>query len=507
MRMRRRDSSLVEPAFLATSAAVRKQRFGLAMVALGAMLAASVPTGPASAQSSALDATPINARNIGVSRTRATSLPRSEGDQALVDGWPLYRTERGQTSFNDTMAVLQATEGRPPAPAAFKGCAALECALALPAIGADGWIPAGRLWVSASEYVLIVHSPRLRAGQSYRRRGLREMRYFVYHEFHNGSRNTDTFDTISSHSSSVYVPFYMSKQATDARGHRFVTVVQVAPYDVVSIHASNYGSAGPGVEVAKNVNDAAEPLQNLAGIVLGAIVKTAAPHLKVVNHRGSEGLPMLNAYNQRLSAIRANAGAPVTLPFVPATSQQVVAASARLGDLIQRRGVSPSIPVAERGIVPPRLAVATPSARPAPTPVAVTSAPTTVTGATLSPLASYLRANLATMKRLPEFGRLIPATVAAVGEESPDKGVVYLLDANRQILGRVEPYREGGRIVGGQFVYAPVDRAIEGETPFELDLAKPMAVRQAALAPGKPDMPALIEPIRPAVPPTAGTGN
>ena len=44
----------------------------------------------------------------------------------------------------------------------------------------------------------------------------------------------------------------MSKQWTDARGRRFVIVVQVAPHDVVSFHATDKGSAGPGMEVAKN---------------------------------------------------------------------------------------------------------------------------------------------------------------------------------------------------------------------------------------------------------------
>ena len=106
------------------------------------------------------------------------------------------------------------------------------------------------------------------------------MRYFVFHEFHNSTRNTDPFDTISSHSGSVFVPFYMSKQWTDARGRRFVIVVQVAPYDVVSFHATDKGSAGPGMEVAKNYTDALEPLQGLAGILVATILKTAAPQLE-----------------------------------------------------------------------------------------------------------------------------------------------------------------------------------------------------------------------------------
>lgn len=319
---------------------------GLACLAYGAIaatpddgLADSAPGGS------------IKQRHTGVQRSRATSWPRSEGDQAVVDGWPLYRTERGQTAFNDTMATLAATASPAPAAAAFKGCSSLDCNLALPAFGAEGWFPAGRLWVSPGEYVLFVHSPRQRLGQMYRRHQAQRMRYFVYHEFHNSSRNTDTYDTISSHSSSVFVPFYMSKEATDAEGRRFVVIVQVAPYDVVSAHATNFGSAGPGIEVAKNVSDTLEPLQAKAGVLIGTMIKTAAPHLRVVNHRGTEGAPMLKAYEQRLAGLRAGTGAAVKLPFVAAETQRLQSVSARLDDLILKRGASPRIPVAERALV------------------------------------------------------------------------------------------------------------------------------------------------------------
>lgn len=312
----------------------------------------AVLTGPAAAQ----DQATIKDRHIGASRTRAASTPRSEGDQAVIDGWPLYRTEKGQAAFNDTMATLKATDAAAPAATVFKSCPELQCNLTLPAIGSDGWIPAGRIWVSSENYVLIVHSPRLRQGQSYRRRPFKSMRVFVYHEFHNGSRNTDTPDTISSHSGSVYVPFYMSKQGTDAQGRHFVAIVQVAPYDVVSIHATNHGSAGPGIEVAKNVNDSLEPLQAQAGVVIGTIIKAAAPHVRVVNHRGTEGQPMLSAYERQVSAARARPGsASVTLPFAPAPAQRVAAVTASLDDLILARGASPRIPVAERAITGPQL--------------------------------------------------------------------------------------------------------------------------------------------------------
>lgn len=282
-------------------------------------------------------------------------MPRSESDQRVVDGWPLYRTERGQQAFNDAMAALKATDGAAPSAAAFRDCPELSCSLALPAIGADGWVPAGRIWTSPNSYVLIAHSPRGRAGQTYRRRSLMSMRVFVFHEFHNSSRNVDLYDTISSHSRSTFVPFYMSKQTTDARGRRFVIIEQVAPYDVVSIHATNHGSNGPGIEVAKNSNDALDPMQAEAGILIATIVSKAAPLLRVVNHRGNEGLALLQAFERQRAAARGKAGrSAVALPFTPALSPHVATASARHGELILAKGASPRIPIAERPIVPPK---------------------------------------------------------------------------------------------------------------------------------------------------------
>lgn len=339
----------------------RRRSTGRTALSLAAVLSLAVPLAVAAlplraaAQTAELDAAPVRTRHMGALRELAQKQPRSEGDQALVDGWPLYRTERAQAAFNDAMATLQSTRGAPPAPDVFTRCAGLDCNLSLPVMTRDGWIPAGRIWISPADYVLMVHSPRLPAGRSYRRRGARSLKYFVFHEFHNSTRNTDTFDTISSHSGSVFVPFYMSKRATDANGRHFVIVVQVAPFDVVSIHASNRGSAGPGIEVARNLSDPVDPLQNLAGIVVVNIVKAAAPHLQVVNHHGSEGLPMLQAYERRVAVLRAAARSPtVTLPFVAAQDKRLATATARLGDLIVRPGVSPGLPVAERGIAPPK---------------------------------------------------------------------------------------------------------------------------------------------------------
>jgi hypothetical protein len=341
----------------ARAAAGRRTRALLRTGAAALALAASLAGDGAAQWNAQATSVPIKSRNMDVSREGATQLPRSEGDQALADGWPLYRTSRGQEAFNDAMATLQATEAAAPSGAAFRNCARLACNLSLPAIGEDGWIPAGRLWVSPAEYVLFVHSPRLGDGQAYRRRGRRDMRYFVFHEFHNSTRNTDTFDTISSHSGSVFVPFYMSKQWSDARGRRFVIVVQVAPYDVVSAHATDWGSAGPGIEVAKNMNEELEPLQGLAGILVATMAKAAAPQLEVVNHGGNEGLPMRTQYERRLQALAARAATPsVALPFVHALPKRVAAATGRLEDLVVAHGGSAPIPIAQRGIVPAKSA-------------------------------------------------------------------------------------------------------------------------------------------------------
>jgi hypothetical protein len=131
--------------------------------------------------------------------------------------------------------------------------------------------------------------------------------------------------------------------------------VQVAPYDVVSVHATNYGSAGPGVEVAKNISDDLQPLQARAGIVLAAIVKRAAPHLRVVNHRDREGLSMLRSYEHWLDARRKERSRrPVALPFAPAHSTRVASARGELADLIFGAPRSPLLAVAERAFVPPR---------------------------------------------------------------------------------------------------------------------------------------------------------
>ena len=179
------------------------------------------------------------------------------------------------------------------------------------------------------------------------------MRIFVFHEFHNSSRNTDAYDTISSHRGAVFVPFYMSKTAVDAEGRRFVVVVQVAPYDVVSVHATNRGSAGPGIEVAKNATDDVEPLQSLAGVLVATMVKTAEPRLDIVNHRGREGLAMLSAYEARQAALARRSGdRPVRLPFVPAAPRRVAGVTAALHELIAHPGASRPIAVAERAFVP-----------------------------------------------------------------------------------------------------------------------------------------------------------
>ena len=331
----------------------------LTLAVSACLLVLAVQTAPANAGDVEFQATtPIKSRNMDVSREAASDKPRSEIDQALAEDWPLYRSERSQESFNDTMATLKVTQGTVPKAAQFRGCRLLLCEITLPKIDEDGWLPAGRIWVSPNDYMLIVHSPKLDEGKSYRRRGRSSMKVFVLHEFQSNTLNTDAFDTISSHRRSVFVPLYMSKEQVDAKGRKFVAVVQVAPYDVISRHATNWGHAGPGIEVAKNTADVLEPLQSLAGIVVTSMIKTAAPHLRVVHHRGFEGLPMLRAYERRLAKLDTSPKTvPVVLPFVPAKPDQVAAASAPLNELIKRPDLAApakSIPVAQRAIIPPQ---------------------------------------------------------------------------------------------------------------------------------------------------------
>ncbi len=279
-------------------------------------------------------AVPIVARHIGVPRDQANRFPTREEDQAIVEGWPMYRTERGQEAFNHAMATLRATEGPSPDPRAFAGCQRLRCPIAVPRIGSSGWIPPGRLWLSPDRYILFVQSRRPGLNQ---RRPPSQMRIFVFHEFHNSTRNTDVFDTISAHRGSVFTPFYMSKAARDAEGRTFVTVVQVAPFDVVSRHATNHGNLGPGIEVAKNYRDQLEPIQSDAGIVIGHMISEASPALRFVHHRGIEGLPMLRAYQRWVQSVGTSKRTErVKLPFTPADRPDIATAAGTFETLLRR---------------------------------------------------------------------------------------------------------------------------------------------------------------------------
>jgi hypothetical protein len=126
----------------------------------------------------------------------------------------------------------------------------------------------------------------------------------------------------------------------------------------VSVHATNYGSAGPGVEVAKNMTDDLQPLQARAGIVLAHIVKRASPNLRVVNHRGREGASMLRGYEHWVEARREDRNQrSVALPFQPASASRVAAVRGELADLIFTPGRSRRLAIAERAFVPPRAAL------------------------------------------------------------------------------------------------------------------------------------------------------
>jgi len=300
--------------------------------------------------SAATAAQPILKRHTDISREAATDRPKSEDDQAVVKGWPLYRTERGQDAYNTAMATLAATRGGPPAATAFAGCSDLMCRLELPKMSASGWMPAGRLWVSPTEYIVLVRSPRSPRARGYRRRPKRNMRKFIYHEFLNSTRNVDVHDTVSAHSRSVFTPFYMSQPRRDAQGYRFVTLIQTAPYNVKSLHARNHGNKGTGIEVAKNYGEKLDTLQAKAGIIVVRMVKSAAPQLKVVHHRGREGKQMLMAYQRWARARKTSRGRRVLkVPFVPTDGKAIRSARASLADLLWTGKPKPLIEVASNG--------------------------------------------------------------------------------------------------------------------------------------------------------------
>lgn len=318
------------------------------------------------AQASDLSTLPISERHRSITREIAAEAPRREDHQVVVDGWPLYRTERGQEAFNHAMATLRATDRPGPPKEAFSGCTNIQCRLALPQLTRGGWIPAGRLWVSPDAYVLIVHSPRRSKYDAGRRRSYRSMRYFVFHEFQNSSRNTDLYDTISAHRRSVFVPFYLGKPGRDAKGRQYVVVVQVAPHDIVSRHAAVFGNAGPGIEVAKNRGEPLQSLQATAGIIVARIVAKAHPRIRMVHHRNTEGLPMLRAYQRRRTALKRLRGSVrrVRLPFVPASQQTVAAIKGGLQQLIVHAGPVRQAPRREPqlalGVLRPTLAASLP---------------------------------------------------------------------------------------------------------------------------------------------------
>jgi hypothetical protein len=315
-----------------------------------AVVALMAPSSGSAAPTASPHDVPILKRHVDRERSGATQRPRSEQDQAVVAGWPLYRTERGQEAFNQTMATLQATAGPAPTADHFEGCARLRCQLRLPAMTRDGWLPSGRLWLSANDYMLIVRSPR-GDSSNYKRRARRHMRVFVFHEFHNATRNTDVYDTISSHSGRVFTPFYLSKPRQDGDGKQFVVLVQVAPYDVVSRHAANHGNLGPGIEVAKNRDEVLAPLQAKAGVITAEFMKQAVPRIRVVRHRGAEGLGLLQAY---LDFRKSRNNQRVQLPFTKAKLVKISSAQAHLSQLVgdDRKPPRP-VQLIQRDLTPP----------------------------------------------------------------------------------------------------------------------------------------------------------
>ena len=213
----------------------------------------------------------------------------------------------------------------------------------------------------------------------------------------------------------------------------------------------------------------------------------------------------MNAYNERLAALRNRTGAPaVALPYFPAASERVATASGDLADLIKRRGLSPRIPIAERTFFPPRSA---PVAAFVPAPPAPVKTSMTVPSPSpaLSPLAAYLRTNLAAMLRLPAFAIMFPRDVTGIGVSNPDTGTVFLLNSGDQIVGRIQAHRENGRVVDGRYLYVPSDRGGAAEPPFALDLSRPIVAQ--TIASNGQDQPLLLEPARAAPRPLCAPGR
>ena len=162
------------------------------------------------------------------------------------------------------------------------------------------------------------------------------MRYFVFHEFHNSTGNTDPYDNVSLQNRRVFVTYYLSKTFRDAQGRRIVVLIQVALYDVRSMHASNRNSAGPGIEVVKNRSGRLLSLLAKAGIVIATMIKRSAPQLRVVHHRRSEGRPMLRAFFERVRTFfTVGKRTRITLPFQVAHPRKIRTAKADLVSLIE----------------------------------------------------------------------------------------------------------------------------------------------------------------------------
>ena len=123
----------------------------------------------------------------------------------------------------------------------------------------------------------------------------------------------------------------------------------------------------------------------------------------------------------------------------------------------------------------------------------------------LSPLAAYLRTNLAAMLHLPAFAAMLPRDVTGIGVSNPDNGAVFLLNSSDQIVGRIQSHRESGRAVDGRYIYVPSDRGGAAEPPFALDLSRPIVAQ--TIASNRQDQPLLLEPARAAPRPLCATGR
>lgn len=168
----------------------------------------------------------------------------------------------------------------------------------------DGWLPEGELVpgvrIVREEWAGRPHKGRLRDDNS----------IFVFHEtqvigskgepIDDARRIIDSWKSATGGRRGVYTPLMVSKTQIDREGKPYVEVIQIAPIQEYSAHASRLGNQnGSGVEVAMQQGDIPEPMQVKAAAAIADAVKGWKPDIRFVNHQDPEGLAMKNVIAAR----------------------------------------------------------------------------------------------------------------------------------------------------------------------------------------------------------------